>query len=461
MNSSMVDWDLAVTTGRKLVSPGPTVTADEARAAVAELRRFAVEAHGHVARVHRAGRPPTVGARVGRRRRPAGLDPGQRRRLPHRARAADREDRRSAAVDRRRSATRSARRSPACRPARCWRSSPPRCSGSTSCSRRTAPTADDAAGRLLLVAPNIVAAERELGVDPRDFRLWVCLHEETHRVQFSAVPWLRGHLHGRDRAPSSRRPTSTRRRWPSGCGRRAAAYGAVGDGFERTRRTTAARSSTRCRRPAQREILDRITAVMSLLEGHADFVMDGVGPAVIPSVADDPGEVPAPPQGGRPGSSRWCAGCSASTPSCGSTATARASSAASSTQVGMAGFNRVWASPETPADQGRDRRPGRLGRARRHGPSSPTADRASASTRRWVRTRRSPPYGAPCARRCADLAAGRPGAGGLQRRRRLAGARRGGWRSRRRGPGCGPARSPSTTGCRPAPPSAPRGRRRR
>ena len=37
--------------------------------------------------------------------------------------------------------------------------------------------------------------------------------------------------------------------------------------------------------PAQREILDRITALMSLLEGHADFVMDGVGPSVIPSVA--------------------------------------------------------------------------------------------------------------------------------------------------------------------------------
>src|SRR5699024_8926480 len=50
------------------------------------------------------------------------------------------------------------------------------------------------AGRLLLVAPNVVHVENELDVDSRDFRLWVCLHEETHRVQFTAVPWLRDHL---------------------------------------------------------------------------------------------------------------------------------------------------------------------------------------------------------------------------------------------------------------------------
>ncbi len=51
-----------------------------------------------------------------------------------------------------------------------------------------------AAGRLLLVAPNIISVERELNVAPEDFRLWVCLHEQTHRVQFAAAPWLRHHM---------------------------------------------------------------------------------------------------------------------------------------------------------------------------------------------------------------------------------------------------------------------------
>ena len=52
----------------------------------------------------------------------------------------------------------------------------------------------DPRGRLLLVAPNVVHVERELEADPPDFRFWVCLHEETHRVQFTAVPWMRDHI---------------------------------------------------------------------------------------------------------------------------------------------------------------------------------------------------------------------------------------------------------------------------
>src|SRR3546814_15566194 len=45
-------------------------------------------------------------------------------------------------------------------------------------------------GTLLLVTPTIVSVERSLRLNPRDFRLWVCLPEVTHRVQFSYSPWL-------------------------------------------------------------------------------------------------------------------------------------------------------------------------------------------------------------------------------------------------------------------------------
>ena len=141
-------------------------------------------------------------------------------------------------------------------------------------------------GRLLLVAPNIVSTEREMGVDPHDFRLWVCLHEETHRVQFGGVPWLRGHVMSEIEAfvaATDVDPTAIARRLRSAAG---AAYAAVRDGFDPDASSEGGSLVEAVQTPEQREILDRITALMSLLEGHADFVMDGVGPAVIPSVAE-------------------------------------------------------------------------------------------------------------------------------------------------------------------------------
>ena len=130
-------------------------------------------------------------------------------------------------------------------------------------------------GRLLLVAPNIVHVERELGVDPADFRLWVCLHEETHRVQFTAVPWMRDHLYSEMMAlTDSVEPTRLAEDAVRRISEAVRGGGTAGGGSLIDVMST----------PEQREILDRITGVMSLLEGHADVVMDGVGPTVIPSV---------------------------------------------------------------------------------------------------------------------------------------------------------------------------------
>ena len=142
------------------------------------------------------------------------------------------------------------------------------------------PFAGPDGGCLLLVYPNVIAVERQLRVAPSDFRLWVCLHEVTHRVQFTANPWLSGYMsqtlsglitdrsdefsqvaarlaqHLRDRRTLDPEPNTT---------------GVLG--FLRAVQSE-----------PQREALDRLLVLGTLLEGHADHVMDAVGPAVVPSV---------------------------------------------------------------------------------------------------------------------------------------------------------------------------------
>jgi putative hydrolase len=161
--------------------------------------------------------------------------------------------------------------------------------GGTTASRKTASEttangtvasgAPASVGRLTLVAPNIVMVERELGVDHHDFRRWVCLHEETHRVQFTSVPWLRGYVQGMMTEfllASELDPGAIVDRLRSAAG---AVAGAVRGGDSES-------LVEAIQTPAQRELLDKLTAVMTLVEGHGDYVMDAVGPQVVPSVAD-------------------------------------------------------------------------------------------------------------------------------------------------------------------------------
>jgi coenzyme F420 biosynthesis associated uncharacterized protein len=137
---------------------------------------------------------------------------------------------------------------------------------------------ENAPGRLTLVAPNIVAAERALEVDPGEFRLWVCLHEVTHRTQFAAAPWLHSHVQGllTEFLLASDLDTS------AVLARARLALSGLADAA-RGRHESSLLELVQT--PEQKVILDRITGLMSLLEGHADVVMDTVGPAVVPSVA--------------------------------------------------------------------------------------------------------------------------------------------------------------------------------
>ena len=131
--------------------------------------------------------------------------------------------------------------------------------------------------RLLFVLPNLGQAVRSFDADEKEFMTWVTLHEVTHAVQFAGVPWLHAHVAGLVRELLSRAEvridTPRKLRLPSA--------------DEIRRATTALRQgdlvsivTTR----AERETLDRVQAVMAVIEGHAEHVMDAVAPDLVPSL---------------------------------------------------------------------------------------------------------------------------------------------------------------------------------
>ncbi|HHW82689.1 MAG TPA: coenzyme F420 biosynthesis-associated protein [Actinomycetales bacterium] len=132
-------------------------------------------------------------------------------------------------------------------------------------------------GRLLLVAPNVVQVERQLDLDVMDFRLWVCLHEQTHAVQFAAAPWLSEYLLERIQTV-----TAGLGDVDSGPSRVKSAVSTITD-LVRGKDGAVGLLAALLTEEEQEE-MDRLIAIMSLLEGHADVVMDEVGPARIPSV---------------------------------------------------------------------------------------------------------------------------------------------------------------------------------
>jgi len=298
-SDELIDWTVAEATARRLVRPGPAVSPRQAEAAVAELRRAAKAAEGHVRTFAKLDAPQNDSPVL----------------------VVGREGWVSANLD-----AVQALSAPLAEKVRQWRE------GVVPSGLRSAASAAGAkltglelgsllaylshrvlgqfdpfggggeagAGRLLLVAPNIVHVERELGVDPSDFRLWVCLHEETHRVQFGAVPWLRDHILGElgtliaelevepteliERIKAAARsvvpgPQTSTRHADEPADR-------VGDTVAPVTPANGSSLLDMVRTPPQRAVIERMTAVMTLLEGHATYVMDGVGPLVVPSVAE-------------------------------------------------------------------------------------------------------------------------------------------------------------------------------
>jgi coenzyme F420 biosynthesis associated uncharacterized protein len=142
--------------------------------------------------------------------------------------------------------------------------------------------ASDDGGALLLVYPNVIAVERQLRIDPSDFRLWVCLHEVTHRVQFTANPWLPGYMSQALGVLTQEGGDDVARV----VGRLAEFARARGESSPADPNSQGILGLLRAvQSDPQRAALDQLLVLGTLLEGHADHVMDAVGPVVVPSVA--------------------------------------------------------------------------------------------------------------------------------------------------------------------------------
>lgn len=134
---------------------------------------------------------------------------------------------------------------------------------------------DDSGDMVAYVGPNIVSLERQHGFDPRQFRLWIALHEVTHRCQFVGVPWLRPYfLSLVDQAMAVAMPDP--KRFGEALRRAADAV------RERRNPLEEAGLLGLVAGPEQLEVINRIQALMSLLEGHGDVTMGRAGVGEVP-----------------------------------------------------------------------------------------------------------------------------------------------------------------------------------
>jgi coenzyme F420 biosynthesis associated uncharacterized protein len=133
------------------------------------------------------------------------------------------------------------------------------------------PSDDDGFGdTVLFVAPNVLQMERQHEFRPDEFRFWVALHECTHRLQFVGVPWLRQYfLDLVNELVASSEPEPGRLARVAAEMREASASGTPLIGQTGLFGVFAS--------PIQRDVIERVQALMSLLEGHGHVVMDRIG----------------------------------------------------------------------------------------------------------------------------------------------------------------------------------------
>jgi coenzyme F420 biosynthesis associated uncharacterized protein len=151
--------------------------------------------------------------------------------------------------------------------------------------------------RLLLLAPNLAQAARNLAVDRDELVLWVTIHEITHAVQFSGAPWLREHLGGMleelldglqvtlagtdDEDERKRGWATSLRDGLGGLGGKAPNPAALREMLERARSGQLLRLTLG---EDRWQLVERMQAAMSLIEGHAEHTMDAIGAEMLPSL---------------------------------------------------------------------------------------------------------------------------------------------------------------------------------
>jgi coenzyme F420 biosynthesis associated uncharacterized protein len=134
----------------------------------------------------------------------------------------------------------------------------------------------DRPARLLFVEPNLARAIRDLDVDADSFLSWIVLHELTHVLQFSGVPWLREHMGSLMRSYLATVEVRIKRGGAGGL----PSLPSPARLLESFREGgLVALVQTR----EQRAIMDQVQAAMSVIEGYSEHVMDAVGSDVLPA----------------------------------------------------------------------------------------------------------------------------------------------------------------------------------
>ena len=132
-------------------------------------------------------------------------------------------------------------------------------------------------GRLYFVEPNIAAVQNELGLDADDFRLWIALHETTHAYEFEAYPWVREYFNSllEEYFTYLSDDMTT---FSSGLGGlkslvdRARANLNNGDSWIEMVMS-----------PEQRTLFYKLQALMSIIEGYSNYIMNAVGERLLPT----------------------------------------------------------------------------------------------------------------------------------------------------------------------------------